>query len=62
MTELAAPDGHATAAGNVVIGLGVLALLLTLLATVVGHQGAAPPGLATTGALFVIVGGVLRRK
>ncbi len=62
MTDLADPHGHYTAAGNVVIGLGALALLLALFATVVGRGDATPPGLATTGGLFVVVGAILRRR
>ncbi len=62
MSELADPHGHALAAGNVVAGLGALALVLTLVAAVVGGEAAAPPGLASTGALFVVVGAALRRR
>ncbi|CAN5480728.1 hypothetical protein BH11MYX1_BH11MYX1_23980 [soil metagenome] len=60
MSELADPRGHYIAAGNAVLGLGALALLLALLALVFGASS--PPGLAQTGGLFVVVGSVLRRS
>ena len=60
MTELADTRGHYIAAGNAVLGLGVLALVLTIVAMLAGHAAAAPPGLPGTGALFVVVGAALR--
>ena len=61
MTALVESRGHHIAAGNAVLGLGLLALVLTLATMVLGVAGSAPPGLATTGALFVVVGAALRR-
>ncbi len=62
MTELAETRGHYIAAGNAVLGLGALALVLTVVAMLAGREAAAPPGLAGTGALFVVVGTALRYR